>query len=233
MRKGARIAVLIPAYDEEESIKKVVAAIPEWVDDMIVVDNGSTDQTADMARAGGARVVSEPRRGYGFACLAGIHALTDPDIVVFLDGDYSDYPDEMNRLVDPIIKDQADMVIGSRVLGRAEKGALKPQARFGNRLACLFIRLFWGVRYTDLGPFRAITYQALKFLDMRDTNYGWTVEMQIKAARGGLRSMEVPVSYRKRIGRSKVSGTIKGVIFAGSKILYKIFVSAFDRIRSH
>jgi glycosyltransferase involved in cell wall biosynthesis len=230
MRANAKVAVLIPAFNEEKSIAKVVAAIPEWTDDIIVVNNGSTDRTAEIAQSCGARVFFEPRRGYGRACLAGIRSLEDPDIVVFLDGDFSDYPEEMDRLVDPIIKNQADLVIGSRISGKLERGAIKPQARFGNWLSCFFIRLFWGVRYTDLGPFRAITYQALKFLDMRDTNYGWTVEMQVKAAQRGLRSMEAPVSYRTRIGRSKVSGTLKGVVFAGGKILYTIFMCALDQI---
>jgi len=230
MRANAKVAVLIPAFDEEKSIARVVAAIPEWVDDIIVVDNGSTDRTAEIARSCGARVVSEPRRGYGRACLAGIRLLENPDIVIFLDGDFSDYPDEMDRLVDPIIKHQLDLVIGSRILGKLERGALKPLARFGNWLACLFIRLFWRVRYTDLGPFRAVSYQALKSLYMQDTNYGWTVEMQVKAAQQGLRSAEVPVSYRARIGRSKVSGTLKGVVFAGAKILYTIFSCAIEQV---
>jgi len=228
MRGNAKVSVIIPAFNEEKAISEVIAAIPDWVDEILVVDNGSTDKTAKKARAMGARVVSEPRRGYGSACLKGIDALENPDIVVFLDGDFSDYPDEMNRLVDPIIDGQAEMVIGSRVLGRHEKGALTPQARFGNRLSCFLIRLFWGVRYTDLGPFRAIAYPALKRLGMRDPDYGWTVEMQIKAAMKDLRSIEVPVNYRKRIGESKISGTLKGVVLAGTKILYTIFRSALD-----
>lgn len=232
MRGDAEIAVLIPAFDEEKAINKVIAAIPAWVDDIIVVDNGSTDRTARVARSSGARVIFESRRGYGFACLAGIDSLRDPDIVVFLDGDYSDHPNEMARLVDPIVGGQADMVIGSRVLGEHERGALKPQARLGNWLSCLLIRLFWGIKYTDLGPFRAIAYQSLRSLDMRDTTYGWTVEMQIKAAQKKIRTIEVPVSYRARIGHSKVSGTLKGVLFAGGKILYTIFISVFDEIRS-
>jgi glycosyltransferase involved in cell wall biosynthesis len=223
MRGNARIAVVIPALNEEEAIGEVLAAIPDWVDDTVVADNGSFDGTETVARSKGARTVREPRRGYGSACLSGIASLKDPDIVVFLDGDFSDYPEEMHRLVDPIIQGRADMVVGSRVLGRREPGALTPQARFGNRLSCLLMRLFWGVTYTDLGPFRALTRQALDALAMADPDYGWTVEMQVKAATKGLRAMEVPVSYRRRIGKSKVSGTVKGVILAGTKILYTIF----------
>lgn len=175
-----------------------------------------------MALEGGARVVLEPRRGYGSACLAAIESLSPTDIVVFLDGDYSDYPEEMNLLVDPIIEDKVDMVIGSRVRGQREKGALAPQAHFGNMLACLLMRIFWSVKYTDLGPFRAIRYEALDSLKMMDQNYGWTVEMQIRAAQVGLSCLEVPVRYRQRIGRSKITGTIQGVFFAGYKILYTI-----------
>lgn len=226
MRKKYNISVIIPAINEEESIAKVVEEIPKWVDEIIVVDNGSVDKTSEVAKSAGAEVFLEERSGYGAACLTGIANLNNPDIVVFLDGDYSDYPEEMHLLVDPIIKNQYDMVIGSRVLGNAEKGALTPQARFGNWLSCKLIYLFWRVKYTDLGPFRAIGYSALKKLNMKDPNYGWTVEMQIKAAQKGVKSLEVPVSYRKRIGKSKVSGTIRGVILAGTKILVIIFLSA-------
>ena len=226
MRNGKRVAAIIPALNEEGSIGKVVTAIPAWVDDIIVVDNGSSDETARIASESGARVLFEPCRGYGAACLTGMAALGETDVVVFLDGDFSDYPEEMDRLVDPIVSGTTDMVIGSRVLGRRETGSLSIQQVFGNWLACLLIRFFWGVDYTDLGPFRAISYSALRSLKMADTNYGWTVEMQIKAAKVGLRVRELPVSYRKRIGTSKVSGTVKGVIFAGTKILYTIFVAA-------
>lgn len=226
MRKDYQISVIIPAINEAPSIGKVIAEIPDWVDEIIVVDNGSNDNTAEVANEAGATVLSESEKGYGAACLTGITNLNDPDIIVFLDGDYSDYPVEMPRLVDPIIGDKADMVIGSRVLGKSEKGALTPQARFGNWLSCKLIRLFWQLRFTDLGPFRAIRSSSLKQLDMQDRNYGWTVEMQIKAAQQGVRSVEVSVSYRKRIGKSKVSGTVRGVIFAGTKILYTIFVAA-------
>jgi len=226
MRNHARIAVIIPALNEERSIGKVIDAIPEWVDQVIVGDNGSTDSTAQEARDRGAEVVCEPRRGYGSACLAALDALNDADVVVFMDGDFSDYPEEMALLVDPIIRGEADLVMGSRTLGPRERGALSLQARFGNWLACRLIRLFWGAKFTDLGPFRAISRPALLRLRMRDPDYGWTVEMQIKAARDGIRTLEVPVSYRRRIGKSKVSGTARGVIGAGTKILGTIFLAA-------
>lgn len=220
------IAVIIPAHNEEQSIGNVLRDIPSWVDETIVVDNGSKDSTASIAREYGARVIQEPKRGYGAACRAGVAALDNPDTVVFLDADYSDDPQEMHLLVDPIVHDEADMVIGSRVTGKNEPGALTPQARLGNWLACLLTNLFWKTEYTDLGPFRAIYYGALASLNMRDENYGWTIEMQIKAAQHGLRTKEVPVHYRKRIGTSKISGTVKGIIGAGTKILYTIFREA-------
>ncbi len=226
MRHGARVAVIIPALNEEQAIGKVLNAVPAWADRVIVADNGSTDATAQVAHAHGATVVSEPQRGYGAACLAGIAALEEPDVVVFLDADHSDHPEEMARLVDPIATGEADLVIGSRVLGEREPGALPPQARWGNWLACTLIRWFWTVRYTDLGPFRAVRWDVLRELGMADRDYGWTVEMQIKAAQRGCRVREVPVSYRKRIGRSKVSGTLKGVVLAGTKILSTIFLAA-------
>lgn len=223
MKDNHKIAVIIPALNEERSIGKVIGEIPPWVDEIVVVDNGSTDRTLEVARAAGARVLQEPERGYGAACLTGIAALQEPDIVVFLDGDYSDYPQEMAALVEPIIADQADLMIGSRTLGEREKGALSPPQIFGNWLACRLIRRFWKADFTDLGPFRAIRYSTLQSLNMRDRNYGWTVEMQIKAVQRGVRSREVPVRYRKRIGKSKVSGTVRGVIGAGAKILLVIF----------
>ncbi|MBI4962816.1 MAG: TIGR04283 family arsenosugar biosynthesis glycosyltransferase [Desulfomonile tiedjei] len=232
MRDHSRIAVIIPALNEERSIGKVISAIPAWVDEVIVGDNGSTDRTAAVARGHGARVVYEPRRGYGSACLTALAELNNPDVVVFIDGDSSDHPEEMSLLVDPIISNEADLVIGSRTLGQREKGALPLLARFGNWLACFLIRLFWGARFTDLGPFRAIRHSALQRLDMRDPDYGWTVEMQIKAARDGLRFMEVPVSYRRRIGKSKVSGTLRGVVGAGTKILGTIFLAALGGLRT-
>jgi glycosyltransferase involved in cell wall biosynthesis len=222
MRGNARLAVIIPALNEAAAIGRVLAAIPGWVDEVLVVDNGSTDATAAVARKQGARVIWEPQRGYGAACLAGINALATPDIVVFLDGDYSDHPEEMDRLVDPLVENNADLVIGSRVLGQRQPGALTPQARFGNWLACLLIRLIWRVRYSDLGPFRAIGFPALQLLNMQDRDYGWTVEMQIKAAARHLRILEVPVSYRPRVGQSKISGTLRGVMGAGTKILATI-----------
>lgn len=222
MRNGYRVAVVIPALNEERAIGRVIADIPAWVDRIIVGDNGSTDRTADVARAAGAVVIREPEPGYGAACLRALTLIGDADIVVFVDGDYSDRPAEMAVLVDPIIAGAADMVIGSRVLGEREAGSLTPQQRFGNWLATRLIRLRWGIRYTDLGPFRAISAPALTALGMRDRNYGWTVEMQIKAAMQGIRGIEVPVNYRKRIGISKVSGTVKGTVMAGYKILSMI-----------
>ena len=219
MREGRRIAVVIPARDEERAIGRVLAEVPAWVDRIVVCDNGSRDRTAEVARAAGAIVAAETEAGYGAACLAGLRQIGDADIVVFLDGDYSDYPEDMALLVDPIVAGSADLVIGSRVLGEREAGSLTPQQRFGNWLATRLIRLFWGVRYTDLGPFRGISAPALARLGMRDRTFGWTVEMQIKAAIAGLRSREVAVRYRRRIGVSKISGTIKGTFKAGFKIL--------------
>jgi glycosyltransferase involved in cell wall biosynthesis len=224
--KGWRIGVVIPALDEEQAISHVIADIPDWVDEIVVVDNGSSDRTAEIALQAGAVVVHESERGYGAACQAGIRALKGAGIVVFLDGDHSDHPGEMAVLVDPIAERRADFVVGSRVLGNAERGALMPQQRFGNWLACLLMRLFWGVDYTDLGPFRAIRRDALKSLNMTDRKFGWTVEMQIKSAKAGLKSIEVPVSYRSRIGASKISGTLRGSFKAGVGILGLIARSA-------
>jgi glycosyltransferase involved in cell wall biosynthesis len=217
------VAVVIPALNEAQALPKVLSAIPDWVALVIVADNGSTDATSEVARTHGARVVLEPRRGYGSACLKAIAALPpEVETVVFMDGDASDEPDEMSALVGPIARGEADMVLGSRVLGQREKGALTPQQIFGNALACSLIRLVWGVRFTDLGPFRAISRPALERLAMADPDYGWTVEMQVRAAKLGLRCREIPARYRRRIGTSKVSGTIRGVIGAGTKILYVI-----------
>ena len=202
MYHSPNISIIIPAINEEESIGLVLNDIPKDIArEIIVVDNGSHDNTANVTENLGAKVMLEPLRGYGSACLRGISVLKkDTDIVVFLDGDYSDYPQDMHTILKPILTGKAEMVIGSRMLGAREKGALLPQAVFGNKLAAFLIRLFWGFRYTDLGPFRAITYKALLALNMVDKNFGWTVEMQIKALKKGLRITEVPVSYRKRVG---------------------------------
>ena len=232
MRFGANVAAVIPAFNEECSIGKVISAIPHWVDDVIVVDNGSTDKTSDVAAEHGATVLSEPHRGYGSACLKGIAGLDGPDVVLFLDGDFSDYPEEAGLLVDPIISGAADMVIGSRVMGRREAGALTPQALLGNWLACKLMHFFGKARFTDLGPFRAISLPALRRLEIRDPDFGWTVEMQIKAVRDGLDVHEVPVSYRRRIGKSKVSGTVRGVVGAGTKILGTILIGALGGLPS-
>jgi len=220
------VKVITPAYNEAHAIAKVIADAPDWIDQYIVVDNGSTDDTAMVAQRAGATVVSEPQRGYGKACLAGIAALGRCDIVVFIDGDYSDYPVEMALLVDPIVSGQLEMVIGSRVTTTAACQALTLQQRFGNALACFLMKCFWKSTYTDLGPYRAITHRALRQLAMCDENYGWTIEMQIKALRGNLAVKEVAVQYRERIGVSKISGTVQGVIGAGTKIIYTIFRQA-------
>lgn len=228
----SRIAVIIPALNEEEALPRVLADLPQdIIEVVIVIDNGSSDRTAEVARAGGATVLHEPRRGYGWACLAGIEYLKRamPDIVVFLDGDYSDYPEELSAVIRPIVEDGYDLVIGSRTKGNRERGALLPQARVGNALATFLIRLLYGFSYSDLGPFRAIRFPALLNLAMSDRTYGWTVEMQIKAIRRGLRITEVPVRYRKRIGgTSKVTGTIKGTFLAGYKILWTVLRYAME-----
>ncbi|HMV99435.1 MAG TPA: glycosyltransferase family 2 protein [Acidobacteriota bacterium] len=215
------IVVIIPALNEALSIGKVLDDIPRPpVTDVIVVDNGSTDGTPAIAASHGARVVAEPQRGYGAACLRGLSEIgPEAEIIVFLDGDYSDYPEEISALIEPICRGKADLVIGSRELGDREAGALMPQQRFGNALATGLIRLLWGHRYTDLGPFRAIRRNSLDQLHMQDQNYGWTIEMQIKAIRYGLRIHEIPVRYRCRIGVSKISGTVMGSFNAGRKIL--------------
>lgn len=219
-----RVAVVIPALNEEAALPKVLAELPlRRLTQVVVVDNGSSDATARVARQSGATVLSEPNRGYGRACLAGIDYLKQhsPEVVVFLDGDYSDYPDELDDVVRPILEEGYDFVIGSRSQ-RAQAGALLFHARFGNALATGLIRSLYGFRYTDLGPFRAIRFEKLLTLDMQDKTYGWTVEMQIKAVRHGLRITEVPVRYRPRIGQSKVSGTLKGSLLAGYKILWTV-----------
>jgi len=227
------IYVIIPALNEEKAIAKVIADIPEAVTEVVVIDNGSTDLTSVVAREAGATVLKESRAGYGYACLKGIAYLKDKqkdgDIVVFLDGDYSDYPEELISLVAPIEKGNYDLVIGTRNNPLLQKGALTPQQRFGNALATRLMALFYGGKYTDLGPFRAITFDALDRLKMQDKTYGWTVEMQLKALKYKLKYTEVPVNYRPRIGESKVSGTIKGTIMAGYKILGWIFIYAFKK----
>ncbi len=221
-----RLAVIIPALNEERSLPHVLADLPRaMLEEVVVIDNGSSDNTAEVARAGGASVLHEARRGYGWACLAGIDHLKagSPDIVVFVDADYSDHPDELPALIAPIVSGEYDMVIGSRTTGQAEPGALLSHARFGNSLATFLIRLLYGFRYTDLGPFRALRFRSLLELGMTDRTYGWTVEMQIRAIQKGLRITEVPVQYRRRMGVSKVSGTLKGTIMAGYKILWTVF----------
>lgn len=220
------VDVVIPALNEEQSLGLVLNALPAGrVRRVVVVDNGSDDATVEVAQEGGAQVVSEPQRGYGMACLTGLAKLREdpPDVVVFLDADFSDHPEELMRVVRPIEQDDVDMVIGSRTIGMREHGALLPQAIFGNRLACSLIDMLYGYRFTDLGPFRAITWDALESLHMQDEDFGWTVEMQVKAAEAGLSCVEVPVSYRKRVGVSKITGTLKGTVRAGHKILYTIF----------
>lgn len=223
----AIVDVIIPAYNEERSIAKVIKDIPQWVREIIVCNNASTDTTKQTAGEAGATVVDQPIPGYGNACLKGIEYLeqkeTSPEIVVFLDGDYSDYPEQMEYVIKPIVEQDYEMVIGSRALGDLQKGSMTPQQIFGNWLATNLIKLIYSYQFTDLGPFRAISWSALKQLDMQDKDYGWTVEMQVKAAKYKLKCTEVAVDYRKRIGVSKVSGTIKGTILAGHKILWTIF----------
>lgn len=216
--------VIIPAYNEEPGIARVIADIPkQLVFDIIVVDNGSTDQTATKARQAGARVVSQPERGYGSACLAGIASLPPAtEVVIFLDGDYSDDPAQIKDLLQALQDNQADMVLGSRTRGCPERGSLTPQQKFGNWLSTGIIRLLYRHTYTDLGPFRAIRHEGLVRLDMQDRNYGWTVEMQVRALQHGLKVVEVPVSYRRRLGKSKVSGTLSGTFKAGFKILWTL-----------
>ena len=220
----SRISIIIPAYNEESSIGLVLDALPqEKLHEIIVVDNGSTDATARVAEEHGARVVIEPRKGYGSACLKGIDELVAPDIVVFIDGDFSDFPEEIVLLISPIETGEKDFVLGSRMILPKSQLALLPQVRYGNRLAVFLIKLFFKHEFTDLGPFRAIRYSSLMSIGMKDMDFGWTVEMQIKAVRNGLRIQEVPVNYRKRIGISKISGTVLGTFRAGTKIIYTIF----------
>ena len=223
-----KICVIIPAWNEEASIPKVLGDISrDWIAEIVVVDNGSRDNTAKNAREAGATVLSEPRRGYGSACLAGIEYLKNlsepPAIVVFLDADYSDFPEQIPEVVGPILHQNMDMVIGSRALGKRAKGSMTIPQVFGNKLATTLLKWIYGAHFTDLGPFRAIRFSTLTDLKMIDTNYGWTVEMQVKAAKQKINFTEVPVNYRERIGISKVSGTVKGVFMAGYKIIWTIF----------
>ena len=221
---SSRISIIIPAFNEESSIGLVLDALPQdKIHEIIVVNNNSNDDTARVATEHGARVVEEPRKGYGSACLKGIDELDAPDIVVFLDGDFSDFPEEIFELVNPIEKGDADFVLGSRMILPESRRALLPQALYGNRLAVFLIKLFFNYSFTDLGPFRAIRYKSLMAIGMQDIDFGWTVEMQVKAVKNGLRIEEVPVKYRERIGVSKITGTVSGTFKAGTKIIYTIF----------
>lgn len=225
------IYVIIPVYNEEASIANVIGDIPEIVSEIIVVNNNSTDKTASVAENNGATVLYEKNKGYGNACLTGLGYISEkqqpPDIIVFLDGDYSDYPEELTKIISPIIEDNIDFVLGARTAKLRQKGAMTIPQIFGNWLATSLMRLFFGSKFTDLGPFRAIKYAKLLELHMEDKTYGWTVEMQLKVIMKKYSYVEVPVNYRKRIGVSKVSGTAKGVIFAGIKILGWIIKYSF------
>ncbi|MBL7825618.1 MAG: glycosyltransferase [Saprospiraceae bacterium] len=239
--ESLKIVVLIPAWNEEGPVVRVIEDLPkELIYKIIVCDNGSTDRTSELAKAAGAEVVWQPERGYGNACLAGINYLKSltkeqqPDIVVFLDGDHSDFPEELPLIIKPVIEQNKDLVIGSRLLGNMEPGAMTLPQRFGNWLAPLLIKWFFGYTFSDLGPFRAIKWQKLLELQMADRNYGWTVEMQVKAAKHGLTYAEVPVRYRKRkLGKSKVSGTVKGAILAGIKIIGTILKEKYKLNRTN
>ncbi len=223
-----KIIVIIPAYNEAQSIANVINDIPKnIVSEIIVVNNNSTDNTTQNAQKAGATVLLETQRGYGYACLKGMAYIDEqnlnPDIVVFLDGDYSDYPEQIIEVIAPIVNDDYDFVIGSRNNNQRAKNSMTPQQIFGNWLATFLMKLFFNAKFTDLGPFRAIKYNKLLALNMSDKTYGWTVEMQLKAVKNNFSYIEVPVKYRERIGISKVSGTLKGTIFAGIKILTWIF----------
>lgn len=219
-----RTAVIIPVLNEEDSLPLVLDAIPkDLVDEVVVVDNGSTDRSVEIARAHGATVVEEEHRGYGAACLRGIAATEDYEMLVFLDGDYSDYPEDMHELLPPVVADEADLVIGSRMVNRESRRALLPQSRFGNQLAAVLMRILFGIRCTDLGPFRVIRRSSLVALQMQDRDFGWTVEMQLRARLKGIRVTERPVRYRKRVGKSKITGTLSGTLKASYKILKTIF----------
>lgn len=227
------IKVIIPAYNEEKAIINVIKEIPEIVAEVIVVDNNSTDQTSKVAKEAGATVLFESRKGYGYACLKGLEYIKNSednvDIVVFLDGDYSDYPEELIKIVDPILNQNIDFVIGARVKKLRENGSMTPQQVFGNWLATFLMKLFFNANFSDLGPFRAIKYEKLVALQMEDKTYGWTVEMQLKALKQKLNYTEIPVRYKNRIGVSKVSGTVKGTVMAGVKIIGWILKYTFKK----
>ena len=225
------IKVIIPAYNEQDAIANVIKEIPTLVSEIIVVDNNSSDETSNVAKNAGATVLFQPKKGYGYACLMGMDYVKnlneETDIIVFLDGDYSDYPNELLKLIEPIIKDDIDFVVGARVKRLREKGAMTPQQVFGNWLATFLMKLFFKAKFSDLGPFRAIKYEKLLALQMEDKTYGWTVEMQLKVLKQKMSYVEIPVNYKNRIGVSKVSGTLNGTIIAGVKIIGWIFKYAF------
>lgn len=227
------INVIIPAFNEQDSITNVIKDIPKFVEKIIVVNNNSSDATAKNAKNAGAIVLNENRKGYGYACLKGMEYISSriekPEIVVFLDGDYSDYPEQLSEIIQPIVNNNIDFVLGARVKNLREQGAMTPQQIFGNWLATFLMKLFFGAKFTDLGPFRAIKYTKLLELHMQDKTYGWTVEMQLKVLKKKMSYIEIPVKYRNRIGVSKVSGTVKGTIFAGIKILSWIFKYSFKK----
>ncbi|MCB0468867.1 MAG: glycosyltransferase family 2 protein [Aequorivita sp.] len=230
---NTNIKVIIPAFNEEASIGKVIAEIPNIVSEIIVVNNNSTDNTSENAKKAGATVLFQPKTGYGNACLKGMEYISEedikPEIIVFLDGDYSDYPSELTKIVAPILERDIDFVVGARVKALREAGSMTFPQRFGNALATKLMKIFFNSKFTDLGPFRAIKYEKLRALNMEDKTYGWTVEMQLKVLKKKFTYAEVPVKYKNRIGTSKVSGTVKGAIFAGIKILSWIFKYSFKK----
>jgi len=226
-----KLSIIIPALNEEKSIAYVIKYLPKIYREVIVVDNGSSDNTSIVALKNGATVITEKKKGYGYACLKGIDYLkkNPPDILVFLDGDYSDYPEEIYKIIEPIIKDKADFVVGTRIKELREKGSMTPQQIFGNKLACFLMNILFKSSFSDLGPFRAIKWKALETLKMKDKTYGWTIEMQLKVLISKITYCEVPVKYRRRIGSSKVSGTLKGTILAGVKIITWILKYSFKK----
>ncbi|MEM1012095.1 MAG: glycosyltransferase family 2 protein [Planctomycetota bacterium] len=232
LAERASVDVVIPAWNEEASIGRVIEALPpQWHRRVVVADNNSTDATALVARDAGATVVAAPRQGYGSACLAALAevAKDPPQAVAFIDADFSDHPEQLGEVVGPAVSGEADLVLASRMLVKQPKGALLPQAIFGNKLSCFLIKRLYGVTFTDLGPFRCVSWDALERMNMQDPTFGWTVEMQVKAAKLGLRCREIPARYRPRIGTSKITGTIRGTFKAGTKILWVIFSSAVRR----